>query len=80
MAAMLRRILVAVWLALSAFAGSTGAGEAAVEDWNRGDVMVVTAAAVAALMLFLTVVFAVKWYLGLAEGPLPEPEEHGGHH
>lgn len=80
MAAMLRRFLIAVWLALSAFAGSTGAAGAAVEDWTRGDVMVVTAAAAAALMLFLSAVFAVKWYLGLAEAPLPEPEEHGGHH
>lgn len=75
---MLQRLLFALGFALSGVIATTGSAFAAF-DPTRDELIGITAALVGALLAFLTLVYAVKWYFGLDQQPptdLPEPHRH----
>lgn len=75
---MLQRLLFALGFALSGVIATTGSAFAAF-DPTRDELIGITAALVGALLAFLTLVYAVKWYFGLDQQPptdLPDPHRH----
>ncbi|HEY4684782.1 MAG TPA: hypothetical protein VII57_01920 [Dehalococcoidia bacterium] len=75
------RALFALGFALAGAVAATGRAEAAIPDWDRDEVMVVTGLVALAVVVVLSLVYAVKWYFGLEQAPPPpEPDEHAGHH
>jgi len=78
---MIRRLFLSISYAVLAFYGTTSVASADFADWNRDDIMLLTGAVALGLMAFLTLCYAVKWYLGWdAQPPAPEPDDHAHGH
>jgi hypothetical protein len=63
---MLSRIALTLGYALTLFAGSTGIANAATD---KSEVMTGVFILVVASMILLTLIYSLKWYLGLTEPP-----------
>jgi membrane protein DedA with SNARE-associated domain len=70
---MLHHLRFALGFALSAFVATTGSAFAAF-DPTRDELMGIMAAVVGILIGFLTLVYAVKWYMGWDRQPARNPD------
>jgi hypothetical protein len=70
---MLHRLRFALGFVLAGFIATTGSAFAAF-DPTRDELMGIMAAAVGILIAFLTLVYAVKWYMGWDRQPTRNPD------
>ncbi len=76
---MLSRLLFALGLALAGGIATTGVAAAAIPDWDRDEVMIVTIFVAIGVAAGLFLVYLIKLYFGLTAAPPPETDDRVHH-